>query len=129
MQTFLLACLRSNLTGSGGAGAFTIGSVNLTQQSAGTSCGHPFTFNVSLVYTGSPIGKTVKIERSFADGAYTTVATGVDPATAFPYSMTVDGYYDKFGVPATTYVRITDEANYSNLATSSAFRTTYTLCL
>lgn len=128
MLAFLMACLPNNLSGGGGGGPFAISGVNLTQNQAGTSCANLFRLNVSLVYTGSASGATVLLERSWNGGAYTTVASGLDPATDFPYVVEQDGYYNKFGVLIPTLVRITDEADATNTATSAAYNTTYTEC-
>ena len=128
MLSFLLACLPNNLAGGGGGGPFVAVSANLSTNQDGTSCSDLFKYNVSLVYTGSASGITVKLERSWNGGAYTTIATGLDPATAFPYVMSVDGYYNKFGIPVNTIVRITDEADATNTVTSSTSGLTYTLC-
>ena len=89
MLPFLTACLANNLSGGGGGGPFTISAVNLTQNQTGTSCANPLKLNVSLVYTGSPSGATVLIEQSWDGGAYTTVASGVDPAATFPYLLSM----------------------------------------
>jgi len=127
MLPFLTACLANNLSGGGGGGAFTISAVNLSQNQAGTSCANPHKLNTSLVYTGSPSGKTVTIELSWDRGAYTTVASGVAP-TAFPYVVPLEAYYNKFGVSVPAQVRVTDDADSGNTATSATYSTTYDRC-
>jgi hypothetical protein len=127
MIPLLLACLRNNLVGGGGGGPFAISATALTQYQAGTSCANPLKFNVSLTYTGSPVGKTCKVEHSWDGGAYAVVATGVAP-TAFPYLLSVEGYYNKFGIAVDSIVRVTDEADATNTATSVAYQRTYTRC-
>lgn len=128
MLPFILAaCLRNDLTGGGGGGPFSITGVNLSQAQSGTSCANPLKVNVSLVYAGSPSGVTVTIEQSWDGGAYTTVATGVSP-TAMPYLLSMQGYYDKFGVSVASSVRVTNDSDPLDTATSSAFVQSYHRC-
>jgi len=127
MLPFLTACLANNLVGGGGGGPFTISAVNLTQNQAGTSCANPYKVNASLVYSGSPSGKTVTIELSWDRGAYTTVATGVSP-TSLPYVVPLEGYYNKFGEVVQAQVRMTDDADSGNTATSAIYYGSYTRC-
>lgn len=127
MVPFLLACLRSNLSGGGGGGAFTVTGVNVTQNQAGTSCANPLKFNVSLAYTGSVSGITVTLEKSWDGGDWETVDTGMLP-TDFPHVESMAGYYNKFGIAVPVQFRITDEADSTNTATSAAYTTNYTLC-
>lgn len=128
MLGFLLAVLRSNLTGGGGGGPFTITAASLSNHQSGTSCSNPRKYNVSLTYTGSPSGKTCQVERSWDGGDWEVVATGIAP-TSFPYVMSVPGYYNKFGTSVATQARVTDEADSANTATSAADTNNYTLCV
>lgn len=126
MVPFLLACLRSNLSGGGGGGAFTITGVNITINQPGTSYANPLKFNVSLAYTGSISGITVTLEKKWDEGEWETVDTNMLP-TDFPHVESMPGYYNKFGIAVPVQFRVTDEATGSNTATSAAYTTTYTL--
>lgn len=129
MLPILLACLKSNLEGGGGGGPFVITGVNLSINQNGTSaCADPLKFNVSLAYTGSISGITLKLEKSWNGGAWETVGTGMLP-TDFPHVENAEGMYNKYGVAATMECRVTDEADALNTATSDPYPTTYTLCL
>lgn len=126
MVPFLLACLRSNLSGGGGGGAFTITGVNITINQPGTSYANPLKFNVSLAYTGSVSGITVTLEKRWDRGEWETVDTNLFP-TDFPYVEAMAGYYNKFGTAVPVQFRITDDTDSTNTVTSSAYTTTYTL--
>lgn len=128
MFAFLLACLRSNLTGGGGGGPFTITGVNVSRNQSGTSCSSPFRVNLSLVYTGSPSGKTVQVERNWNGEGWAVIQTGVAP-TAFPVTNDLPGYYSKFGTWADVVYRVTDEASSTNTATADPYGSTFTLCV
>ena len=129
MIAVLLALLRNDLSGGGGAGPFVITGVNLTQQQPGSSCESPLRVNASLSYTGSPSGKTVTVEQHFGGVSdnYQVVLTGVSPTT-FPRVLDAAGYYDKFGVSQQMRVRVTDESDATNTRTSATFTKTYVLC-
>lgn len=129
MVPFLLACLRSNLSGGGGGGAFVITSVNVTVNQPGTTaCSNPLKFNVSLEYTGSVSGITLLLEKRWDEGAWETVDTGLLP-TGLPSVVSAGGMYNKFGTSVPMQFRITDETDPLNTATSAAYTTNYTLCV
>lgn len=128
MLPILLACFKNNLEGGGGGGPFVITGVNLSINQNGTgACSDPLKFNVSLAYTGSVSGITLKLEKSWNGGAWETVDTGMLP-TDFPHVENAEGMYNKFGVSASAQFRVTDEADGTNTATSAEYTTTYTLC-
>jgi hypothetical protein len=126
MLPFLLACLTNNLSGGGGGGAFAVSDVFLTQQQPGTSQANPLRLNVSLRYNGSISGITLKVESNFNGEGWVTEFTGLAP-TAFPQIIDAGGFYNKFGTYAGLFVRVTDEADALNTATSAEYVTTYTL--
>ena len=128
ITAFLLACLKNDLSGGGGGGAFSVDGVNLTQKQKGTSCSNPLKLNVSLVYTGSASGKTVTIQRSWDGGDYTVIDSGLDPTADFPYPMDALGYWDKFGRYISQVVTVTDDSDATNTATSAAYTTTFIEC-
>ena len=127
MLSFLLACLRSDLSGGGGGGPFDITGVNLTQERAGTSCAVPMRLNVSLAYTGSTSGVTLKVERSFNGGDYESIATGLTPES-FPYVMEIPAYYNKFGTMVDTIALVTQDDDPTVSRASHAYARTVNLC-
>lgn len=127
MLPFILACFQSNLAGGGGGGAFAMSGVTISQNQPGTSCANPYKYNVSLSYTGSVSGITLKLEKSWDHGGFEVIETGLLP-TDFPVVESVSGYYNKFGTSVSVRFRVTDEATPANVVVSNGFVTTYNRC-
>lgn len=127
MVPFLLACLRSNISGGGGGGPFDLVSVNLSRNQNGTSCGNPYKVNVSVSYTGSVSGITLNLEKSWDGGAFEVVEYNLPP-TSFPYVLSVQGYYNKFGTYVGLRCRVSVVGDAANVAVSSPHINTYNRC-